>query len=1008
MASYYIATDGNDSNNGSLGSPWATFTHAYSQMSAGDKLLVRGGTYTPTVGEDKIVVDVSGASDAWCETKAYDAGGSPETVIIDGLHTYPSAEQITGLTPAQGNLYGTRYPTNYKGLVNFYCNYHKWTNISIHNSKGRGLEIETIGGGAQWHHITVTGCDVLNARHAGIVVEYADNIEFYNCSIVNAGSYAPYLRPIIKSEADTTGSNNHPGSMKVSDCDGLVIDGLISHDNWGEGLNVSAQTINYIVRNCEIYNVMSPLLYLHRSRQGEIYNNRIYWTPEGAPYGNPNAGIFVQNEQEEPFETMEAGELLIYNNLVVGCKHNVFLGAGYKGQYGFDQVYFYHNTLVNAVEFGVNLSDRAPLTDIKFWNNIIYDNTDTGQLATVGGNPEISCRYNGWSATPTASARGTGDVYGDLKLANPDAAITPGAIDPDNYRKLGTSPAIFAGVAIPDVTVDYYDGVRNDPPDLGFDEFDPTEGGGGGDPGGGSAPVALSLGVAQNVAAASTGTTSLTDTAFGDVTPKAAFIVANKAGSITSGRAAYNTAQMSLGFFDGTTQACLGMRSKDSASTSNTDVRSRGSSNKAVVLLKDGATSAAAELTAAGFITNGVQLSASVAPDGAVNLMAALFGGDDLSAKVNVHSFGSTETSKSVTGLAFQPNVFMAITSNALAADSPYANGLISLGMAKGIDTQYAFEFFSNNNVATSDPRQTIYSNVIASRVNASQTFAISAIAADGYTLTRGGSNGAADVIVLAMYIPGATLALGVQDLPAATGSQTYSLGFETKLAIAISSLLTAIGSGNPAFDSNANGWGVSMWTADAAHAMGYTDEDGQTVPDSEASYANQPLLVRQSTGADAYLASETNMDSPGPTLNFSAALAGVRKMILFGIEKTTDATITPDFAATITSGEAPFVTVFADQSTTENTTITSRQWNFGDGTTSTSNPVFKTFSVPGTYTVTLVVSDGTIAATKVRTNYITVTAPPPTPPSLAQLRAAGATMPEPATSVVLAGAAID
>ena len=45
------APGGSDSNVGSLASPWATFQHAFSQMSAGDTLVVRNGTYDQDVGE---------------------------------------------------------------------------------------------------------------------------------------------------------------------------------------------------------------------------------------------------------------------------------------------------------------------------------------------------------------------------------------------------------------------------------------------------------------------------------------------------------------------------------------------------------------------------------------------------------------------------------------------------------------------------------------------------------------------------------------------------------------------------------------------------------------------------------------------------------------------------------------------------------------------------------------------------------------------------------------------
>jgi uncharacterized repeat protein (TIGR02059 family) len=47
-ATYYVATNGNDSNVGSIDSPWLTLQKAFNSISPGDILYIRGGTYSPT------------------------------------------------------------------------------------------------------------------------------------------------------------------------------------------------------------------------------------------------------------------------------------------------------------------------------------------------------------------------------------------------------------------------------------------------------------------------------------------------------------------------------------------------------------------------------------------------------------------------------------------------------------------------------------------------------------------------------------------------------------------------------------------------------------------------------------------------------------------------------------------------------------------------------------------------------------------------------------------------
>ncbi len=76
------------------------------------------------------------------------------------------------------------------------------------------------------------------------------------------------------------------------------------------------------------------------------------------------------------------------------------------------------------------------------------------------------------------------------------------------------------------------------------------------------------------------------------------------------------------------------------------------------------------------------------------------------------------------------------------------------------------------------------------------------------------------------------------------------------------------------------------------------------------------------------------------------------------------------DFAAAPTSGEAPLEVRFTDNSSGE---ITSRQWDFGDGETSSFRNPRHTYDEPGAYTVRLTVSGPGGEDDRVRTDYIRV-----------------------------------
>lgn len=92
-----------------------------------------------------------------------------------------------------------------------------------------------------------------------------------------------------------------------------------------------------------------------------------------------------------------------------------------------------------------------------------------------------------------------------------------------------------------------------------------------------------------------------------------------------------------------------------------------------------------------------------------------------------------------------------------------------------------------------------------------------------------------------------------------------------------------------------------------------------------------------------------------------------------FSINPTTDTVFTPvaNFTANVTSGTAPLTVQFSDTSTN---TPTSWAWNFGDGGTSTErNPTH--VYLPGTYTVSLTVTNAAGLDSETKTDYITVTA---------------------------------
>ncbi len=82
-----------------------------------------------------------------------------------------------------------------------------------------------------------------------------------------------------------------------------------------------------------------------------------------------------------------------------------------------------------------------------------------------------------------------------------------------------------------------------------------------------------------------------------------------------------------------------------------------------------------------------------------------------------------------------------------------------------------------------------------------------------------------------------------------------------------------------------------------------------------------------------------------------------------------------------VTSGPAPLVVQFNGSQSSDDKGITAYAWNFKDGTTSTAISPTHTFQNPGSYQVTLTVTDAN-GATHTDTDTITVTAPGTTTPA--------------------------
>ena len=243
---YYVATNGKDTNEGTQSQPFSTIRKGVSVLQSGDKLYIRQGTYAEGITPASMSIP-SGTS--WSD--AITISGYPdETVTLLGDSYAPIA------------LFSD-YNIAYLVFENF-----------ILDASGRSVGFY-LGCGS--HHIRLSNSEI---KHAVLGIQFcrgADDNEVINCSIHDSASHGLYI----------SSSNN-------------LFDGNRVYNNGGYGYhlyNSGAHTVNdNVVRNSEIYgngSVQSSSfgIALGCGSNNVMYDNVVRDNPAGiqVAYGSPPA-----------------------------------------------------------------------------------------------------------------------------------------------------------------------------------------------------------------------------------------------------------------------------------------------------------------------------------------------------------------------------------------------------------------------------------------------------------------------------------------------------------------------------------------------------------------------------------------------------------------------------------------------------------------------------------------------------------------------------------------------
>jgi len=412
QSTYYVDDDGDNGGAGTIGDPWETLTYGENQLSGGDTLYVRAGTYN----EYFLIFQSDGTYANNTVIKAY----NEESVIVDG----------NGISIGAGGA-----------LINFYSTYTVLYGFEIKNANMTGV----YAGGAGVHLVgdntTISHCVIHDTWGGGIGL-FADSCVAEYCTVYDA---------CMQNEDGGHLSGWGVGISAKRYPNYAIIRNCTVHDIWGEGISTFEAT-NTTIEDNIIYDIFSVHLYVSDAEYCLVQRNLIYDTKVMTNGSQVGLGVWdeISNSQHN----------VIINNIVYGCRRNFYCGVQ-------EYSLIYNNTFVNSVYLAcVQITGAGSHIDSEFKNNIIVQDGALPVIYSYTADDDMDMDYNLWSKSPDADALGGNDVVGDPLLEK-----TGTYVDTAYYNPQSQSPAIGAGIARDSVPNDYLDSTRADPPTIGAVEY---------------------------------------------------------------------------------------------------------------------------------------------------------------------------------------------------------------------------------------------------------------------------------------------------------------------------------------------------------------------------------------------------------------------------------------------------------------------------------------------------------------------------------------------------------
>jgi|GEM_PF-4104845 len=381
-ATYYVSKSGNDSNQGTFNAPWLTIQHGVNNMTYGDYLIVRPGTY-----KEGVWLGFNGVVDNPTDYIYIIGNGA---VIMEGdnveysaFNTYHASwVHIENITVQNYTGHGI----NFDGKSNFNTYGTPLTNIRIKNVRGFD------NGNSSWkygifvrnvNNFIIDGCSIIDSEWSNIVVEESTYGGILNCYVSHEG------KQYYKDDADGIAIQNSQ-YIRVVNC--------IANYCHEDGIDIGGHSVGDIahisVHNCIAMNT---------------YSNGFAFS--------------VTNDNSFDGYDVSFTKCLSFNHVESGL-------AAYQEP---DDLRVAHCTFTKT-DYGMHIRNENP-QDIKMRNNVFVDNTYNFTHNNISS-AAFSLSHTNWGANPPPVA-----YQGDFPQM-----LNPNFVNPsnNNYALASGSPCIDA------------------------------------------------------------------------------------------------------------------------------------------------------------------------------------------------------------------------------------------------------------------------------------------------------------------------------------------------------------------------------------------------------------------------------------------------------------------------------------------------------------------------------------------------------------------------------------